>query len=135
MKDKDEKSSSDDEEEEEQIGDAERDFRDGFVKPNEVVDINLFKSCLALKRWNELPLREGERCPCLEKNSQMRCTNTVNEDAPAQLVKGYEEGSLQWSVRVCGVHRKWPEKYDPEKGYGIWYGGMEIRNGSISSSE
>ena len=65
----------------------------------------------------------------------MRCTNAVNVDAPVQLVKGYEEGELKWSVQVCGIHRKWPERYCPEQGYGIWYEGMEVKDGSISSSD
>ena len=99
------KDNTDSEEEEEEQMNVERDLEDGFVKPAEIADINLFKSCLALQRWNELPLQKGEMCPCLEKHTQMRCTNTVNEDAQVQLVKGYEEGSLQWSVRVCGIHK------------------------------
>ena len=57
---------TDSEEEEEEQMNVERDLEDGFVKPAEVADINLFKSCLALQRWNELPLQKGGRCPCLE---------------------------------------------------------------------
>ena len=59
----------------------------------------------------------------------------IREDAPAQLVKGYESGPLAWSVRVCGIHKSWPAKYNPEGGYGIWYEGMEVKDGSISSSD
>ena len=125
---------SDTEEEEEQMN-VEKDFQDGFVKPEEIADIGLFKSCLALQKWNELPLKEGVRCPCLEKFTQMRCTNAVSIDAPVQLVNGYEERELKWSVQVCGIHRKWPERYCPEQGYGIWYEGMEVKDGSISSSD
>ena len=88
---------SDTEEEEEEMN-VEKDFQDGFVKPEEIANIDLFKSCLALQKWNELPLKEGVRCPCLEKFTQMRCTNAVNIDAPVQLVKGYEEGELNKMV-------------------------------------
>ena len=58
MTDKEVTNSETEEEEEEQMN-VEKDFQDGFVKPEEIADIDLFKSCLALQRSNELPLREG----------------------------------------------------------------------------
>ena len=75
------------EEEEEQMVNSEQDIENGFVNPMGVIDVNLFTSCSALQKWNALPLEEGERCPCLERHTQMRCANLIREDTPAQLVK------------------------------------------------
>ena len=74
MKDKDNDSHSEEEEEEEtHTGDMDQDLvEDGYVNPLGAIDADLFKSSSALQKWNALPLKEGERCPCLEKDSQMR---------------------------------------------------------------